>query len=468
MKLLRVRRGHSPNCSATGSIVGLALASAVGCAAIVNAFADRFHIWTGSSPPSDGPDGDPNDDPLNSPNLPQSEDAPPRVRLESFGGILAWPNPPALLYLDHQGTKAALKAGATPIGAAPHSRRDIPKGALSAPTEAHVSLTDRCPVKCTGCYLNAGPEAEAMASHESLERDLDALADMGVFEIALGGGEVALHKDLIGICERVRARGMVPNVTTSGFGMTPSLARELAPLVGQINVSYDGTGRVYAATRGWNGERIARQALETLKSVGVRIGVNTVLTRHTLPDLDAMGKVLADLKVDEWQWLRFKPAGRGRTSWDALAPSAESLLHIWPKAVELEERFGLAIRFDCALVPFLAAHDLPVAQLESLGITGCPGGESLWSRTTQGGWTPCSFAHDLTPSAQDPSPAQVWRTEPTLNAWRTRAQQPQGACAQCDYKAICRGGCRIVAHHLTGDALAPDPQCPRVLRAEGA
>ena len=102
-----------------------------------------------------------------------------------------------------------------------------------------------------------------------------------------------------------------------------------------------------------------------------------------------MASVLTGLEVDEWQWLRFKPAGRGRGTWDMLAPSTEALLDVWPRALELEAQFGLSIRFDCALVPFLAAHQLPVAQLESLGITGCPGGESLWARSTNGRWTPC-------------------------------------------------------------------------------
>lgn len=463
MKLLRVRRGHSPNCSATGSVVGLALASAVGCAAIVNAFADRFLAWAGSAPPPDGTDGSPPGN-ADDPSSPEPQ-AMPRLRMESFGGILAWPSPPALLYLDDQGAREALAAGATPIGDPVTREQAPPTGALSAPTEAHISLTDRCPVKCTGCYLNAGPQEQGMAVHEDLESDLDALAEMGVFEIALGGGEVALHEDLIGVCERIRARGMTPNVTTSGFGMTPALAESLAPLVGQINVSYDGTGDAYAATRGWRGERIAQQAIETLKSAGIRVGINTVLTRHNLHDLDAMARVLAHLEVDEWQWLRFKPAGRGRASWDTLAPSSASLLDVWPKALELEDRFGLAIRFDCALVPFLAAHNLPVAQMESLGITGCPGGESLWARSTQGRWTPCSFAHDLSSPKREASPNQIWREEPTLHAWRARAQQPEGPCAECDYRAVCRGGCRVVAHHLTGDALAPDPQCPRVQRA---
>jgi len=440
--------------------VGVALASAIGCAAIVNAFADRFTTWTHRRQQPEDPEPDPTTDPDSELAPLSQQDPAPRIRVESFGGIVAWPNPPALLYVDKQAAAAALRAGAKRIG----GHQPAPRGALSAPTEAHISVTERCPVKCTGCYLNAGPDLEHPKHNQDLERDLDALANMGVFEIALGGGEVAMHEDIIGICERIQSRGMIANLTTSGFGLTLGMVKRLAPLVGQINVSYDGVGEAYVASRGWKGEPLAKQAITRLKDAGVRVGVNTVLTKPNLTSLEPLAQQLAELHVDEWQWLRFKPAGRGRDAWSSLAPSTDELVSVWPTALALEETYGLTIRFDCALVPFLAAHGLPVQHLEALGVSGCPAGESLWARTANGQWNPCSFAHSLTPQFVSPSPAQAWQTEPTLNAWRMRAAQPQGACATCDYRAICRGGCRVVAHHLAGDALAPDPQCPRVQR----
>ena len=42
MKVVRVRRGHSPNCSSAGFVVGTALLSAVAGAAVINAFAAKM------------------------------------------------------------------------------------------------------------------------------------------------------------------------------------------------------------------------------------------------------------------------------------------------------------------------------------------------------------------------------------------------------------------------------------------
>lgn len=455
MTILRVRRGHAPNCSATGSVVGLAIGGAFAAAVVLNAFADRFARWVrppsgGASDPQGGVDGPSADDTPPAPPV-------PRMRREAFGGIVAWPEPPALLYVDDDGAREAIAAGARPIGG-----QAAPAGALSAPTEVHVAVTDRCPVRCDGCYLDAGPDRPADPDATALRDDLDRLAAMGVFEVALGGGEAGLRPDLVDLCRHARDAGMVPNLTTSGFGVTPVLARQLRGLVGQVNVSVDGLDEAYVATRGWDGRAVARRAIAALRDAGVRVGVNTVLTRANLDRLEALGAELAALGVAEWQWVRFKPAGRGADTWDALAPTPEDLDGLWPRLLAIEAATGLVMRVDCALVPFVAAHAPDAGLAARLGLTGCHGGDSLWTRTADGRWAPCSFAHGLVDDTARGDPAARWHDEPVAAAWRARAAAPPAPCDTCAWQDVCRGGCRVVAHHLTGDALAPDPQCPRV------
>jgi hypothetical protein len=50
-----VRRGHFANCSATGSVIGLALLSMTAVGAITSAFADRFARWAGRDGGPGGP-----------------------------------------------------------------------------------------------------------------------------------------------------------------------------------------------------------------------------------------------------------------------------------------------------------------------------------------------------------------------------------------------------------------------------
>jgi hypothetical protein len=263
-----IRQGHFANCSATGSVVGVALLSVVAVGAIVNAFADRFARWSATP---EGPDEPPDGGDPSGPPGPRHEPggAPartPRVRPEGDGAIVAWPSPPALIDVDADTARALLQRGARAVGG------DLPvPGALSAPTEVHVALSARCAAGCTGCYQDARPDGPATDA-AALEEDLDALAQMGVFEIAVGGGEPLRSPDLVGVVEGIVRRGLVANVTTSGLGLDAARARWLAAHTGQVNVSLDGLGGVYAAARGWDGAPVALRALRLLREAGARVG----------------------------------------------------------------------------------------------------------------------------------------------------------------------------------------------------
>ncbi len=432
--LTRLRRGHAPNCSSAGAFVGIALGSAVAAAAILNAFAARF-LGEGSGGTAQGGAG-------------------PRLRDEPDGGALHDPETGALLHVD-PATAARLRAQGVPGWGA----GTAPSGALTAPTEVHFAVTERCPAACDGCYLDAGPNRGGQVPERAaLFHDLEALAAQGVFEVAFGGGEALLRDDVVALCEHARDLGLVPNLTTSGFGLTAELASRLAPIVGQVNVSLDGLGDDYVAVRGWDGTGLGLRALELLQGAGIRTGVNTVLSRHTWASLGSLGDQLAARGVREWQWLRLKPAGRGASVYRDQALTPDQALGLWPLALEIEARTGLLLRWDCALVPWLAAHDLPAARLRRLGVTGCTGGETLLARHADGSWAPCSFV----PGQAASDPGRAWLDGDTLQAWRTRAAAPPEPCASCDHRTVCRGGCRAVAAFVTGDPLAPDPECPRV------
>lgn len=467
-----VQRGHAPNCSSAGSAVGWALASAAGAAVVLNAFADRFLHWLdaheGGGPPG-STQATTGEAAVGAGSTPSAQDPPGaaalRVRIEADAALIAWPEPPALLHVDRAMGLRALQAGARRAGP-PGGHGETPEGALSAPTEAHLAVTDRCPVTCTGCYLSAGPDRPITEPGDLLEQ-LDALAAAGVLEVAFGGGEALMRADLLGLAAAARDRGLVPNLTTSGFGLTARRARALAAVMGQVNVSLDGVDQTYRESRGWDGAGLGLTAVRRLAEAGARVGVNTVLTRPLLASPDALedlGAAVAAAGAQEWQWLRFKPTGRGADAWDTLSPPPEALTALWPRALALEASTRVTIRWDCALVPFLTPHLDAPDRAARLGVHGCPGGERLWARSASGGWAPCSFA----PGAPAADIDSAWRDDPQLQAWRARAASPPAPCSGCDWAAVCRGGCRIVAAHLTGDAMAADPQCPRVRAHAGA
>src|SRR5690606_17283152 len=126
--------------------------------------------------------------------------------------------PRALVFVDRAFARRAL---GLPAGDEPAIWRGpepaLGEGVLSAPLEAHLQLTNRCAAGCTGCYTGASaggaPNEWGLAAWT---RAIDALADAGVFHVALGGGESATLPWLGELADHARRRGIVPNLTTSG------------------------------------------------------------------------------------------------------------------------------------------------------------------------------------------------------------------------------------------------------------
>jgi MoaA/NifB/PqqE/SkfB family radical SAM enzyme len=264
---------------------------------------------------------------------------------------------------------------------------------LVAPTEVHVMTTNRCPAGCPGCYTSAVPESDDLVT-SSWTRALDRLAEMGVFHVALGGGESLLREDLFALAEHARRRGLVPNLTTSGLGLTEEKAAACR-VFGQVNVSLDGVGEVYRASRGYDGARVALRAMERLIAAGVPTGINFVVSRVTWDAMASTVAAVAEMGGNEVEFLRFKPAGRGADVYDDYALSEAQARSVLPKLLRLQAQYPTVhMKIDCSFVPFVCAANPDLGVLEQFGIYGCEAGHALSAIDANGIARPCSFVDD--------------------------------------------------------------------------
>ncbi|CAN5920133.1 mycofactocin radical SAM maturase [soil metagenome] len=387
-----------------------------------------------------------------------------RMRLERFGAIVQTVVPRALVFVDRAYARRVLRTPGAPIW-----RGDEPavgEVVLSAPLEAHLQLTNRCGAGCSGCYTGASPEG---APNEwglvEWTRAIDALADAGVFHVALGGGESAVLPWLGELAEHARRRGIVPNLTTSGLDGLERLL-PIAALFGQINVSIDGLGDAYAKVRGFDGFARADAAVKALRARKQEIGINVVVTRHNFAELDAIFAYAAERRLSEVELLRFKPSGRGARTYEAQRCTDAQHRAFLPAILAATRKHALRIKVDCSYTPMLAHHRPDRALLAELAVYGCTGGDFLVGAKAGGQLTACSFAAPP-PALEGERPkvdqlATYWAAPDAFGAFRTwrDAAEP---CASCEYHALCRGGCKVVSAHVTGQLSAPDPECPRVI-----
>ena len=387
---------------------------------------------------------------------------PRRVRLERFGAIVQLVAPRALVFVDRTfarelGHESPLWQGDEPA---------LGDHVLSAPLEAHLQLTNRCTAGCTGCYTGASPDG-APNEYGLVEwkQAIDRLADAGVFHVALGGGESAVLPWLGELADHARARGIIPNLTTSGLDGFEALVA-IADRFGQINVSLDGLGPTYAKVRGFDGFARADAAIRRLRALKREIGINVVVTRHNFDELDALFDYAATQRLSEIELLRFKPSGRGSRAYHELRCSDAQHRAFLPTILAAAKRHAVRVKVDCSYTPMLAHHAPDPALLAELCVYGCTGGDFLVGAKPGGQLTACSFAAPP-PALAGERPkidalAEYWAAPDAFGAFRTwrDAHEP---CASCEYHALCRGGCKVVSAHVTGDLAAPDPECPRVV-----
>lgn len=367
-----------------------------------------------------------------------------RVRAERFGGIVELERPRALLHVDKE-LMRELGEPESPLWSEPA------EGPLSAPTEVHVVLSRRCAAGCKGCYVDATPQGAALPFDEAC-RILDELAGMGVFHVALGGGEALELDYLFAVAAHAREKGITPNLTTSGLGLDATAA-EKCKVFGQINVSVDGVGEAYERARGFDGFAHAEKALRLLRAVKREVGVNCVVSRSSFDGVPDVARLVRKLRLNELELLRFKPVGRGANIDEELTP--EQAKKFYPMARSLVWKHRIRVKLDCSFAPMVFWHKPSKAAAAFFGVQGCVGGDVLAAVQPEGGVSGCSF----TAATVQGSIAEAWPT--AFGEFREYVAKAPEPCASCEYLKLCRGGCRAVsAAH--GAFAAPDPGCPRV------
>lgn len=362
-------------------------------------------------------------------------------------------DPPALVSVSRQ---LARRLGVDGGGLWETESAGVEVDPLSAPTEVHLAVTERCAQACPGCYADATPDG-AEPSFEDLCRRLDALAEMRVFSVTFGGGEASMRDDLFELADYARTLGLVPSVTTSGAGVSGRLAPRYR-VFAQVNVSWDGPSPALATVRTAASSGMAEHAMRRLRQAGVRFGVNFVLTRESFPALSVVAQAAEERGAVELQLLRLAPGGRAASMWEAARLTSQQVDGLGPALRALVEERSIYVRINCALLPLLAHASLAPADLSRFGVMGCEAGRALMTVGVEGRVKPCSYAHE--PGAE--LGGATWEGDPNLLAHRAFASALPEPCASCGLRLTCRGGCRVVAKHASGDFGALDPECPRV------
>lgn len=183
-----------------------------------------------------------------------------------------------------------------------------------APSTVVIEPTDRCNLRCPGCYAKSSADGCDLP-FERLVEVVEQVIDMGVSLITISGGEPFLRERADGAISRLAER--FPNhgflVYTNGTLIDEQIAARLGRL-GNVfpAISVEGFERQTDARRGQGTAARSRQARQWLARYGVMAGFSATVTREnaeTIASDEFIHQRIAEGDLFGWFFL-LQPIGR--------------------------------------------------------------------------------------------------------------------------------------------------------------
>ncbi len=163
------------------------------------------------------------------------------------------------------------------------------------PIYAVWEITLQCDLACRHCGSRAG---RARPDELTTEQALDLvrqMADLGVKEVTLIGGEAYLRDDWAQLVREIRERGMLCSITTGGRAFTPERAAAAKQAgVQAVSVSIDGVRETHDRVRALTGSfDAAMVSIRNLRDAGIpAMPRNTQINRLNIMEPEAVFDVL--------------------------------------------------------------------------------------------------------------------------------------------------------------------------------
>jgi|GEM_PF-2788378 len=322
-----------------------------------------------------------------------------------------------------------------------------------APESVHLQLNNICNLRCPSCYVSLQMVDDGSLPVERWMTLVDEMADMGVSQLALGGGEPLMSHHFVAIVQHSRRRGLIPNVTTNGHLLTERLVTRIRGLIGEVRLSFNDGLSV--------NRRILTEKAALLKAWGVRFGYNVIITRRNIGQLEEILRELIALHPYSITLIRPKPAPHNERWYAANDLSAQDSMLLAEQLRRLEPLFAdTLLTVDCAFSYLF--YNLPDAELALRGVSGCAMGERFVVVAWNGDVYPCSHLYGKEfkmGNVMEQRFRAIWETSSILKRTNMELRRIEGHCGRCIKRRFC-GGCRAIMWHTTGNLRAADAGCP--------
>jgi radical SAM protein with 4Fe4S-binding SPASM domain len=327
------------------------------------------------------------------------------------------------------------------------------------PSIAVWEITLRCDLGCRHCGSRAGhARSDELTTAEALDL-VHQLADLGLKEVTLIGGEFYLREDWDLIAGEVHRCGMLCSVVTGARQMNDErVRRAVAAGVGKISLSIDGLEQTHDAIRGSVGSwKAAVSAGRRISASGIDLSVNTQMNRLTMPELPGVADLLIEIGARSWMVILTAAMGRAADR-PQLMLQPYHLLYLFPLLATIKRE-----KLDPNGIAFFPGNNVgyfgPLAETLRYGADqgyvwgGCQAGVASLGIEADGSLKGCPSLPSSDYIRGNIRNRSLREISSELREEKTQAPaELWGFCKTCRYAARCRGGCTWTSHVLFGRA----------------
>jgi radical SAM protein with 4Fe4S-binding SPASM domain len=278
--------------------------------------------------------------------------------------------------------------------------------------------------------------------------------------LVLTGGEPFLRPDIYKIIKYAKNLGFEVTIATNGTLLTSDVVKKLSALdVAGVAISLDFTNpRSQDSFRGMHGAwKMAIEGMKNAIKEGLYLQVNITLSRLNLTELPQLLTMADEMSSCVVLLYQLQPLGRGELireltlTREEFSYVIEKLLFLQRKLKTLIVPVGLPQYFT-----FLSDR----TPLKAF-FRGCIAGEGMFYVKWYGDVWPCVFLPISIGNVLESTAMEILTKKELISKIknRTNLEEP---CRSCKYRENC-GGCRARAYLMTGNLLATDPLCVRIL-----
>lgn len=374
----------------------------------------------------------------------RSNTAPPRFNKEYFGFLVGYPS--GDIVLANHAAEPLLETGAPLEQIRPFliEKLDVREGFhLSTPPLVWLELTRECNLRCPHCYIDGGLRRNNEMSTDDLHLVVDDLADMGVWAVALTGGEPTMHPNFVDLVTHARDRGLLVGVATNGLFLTDRLLEDLPNDGVIVSVSLDG---LHLDGREGKEFEVVTDAIARAQEAGFH---TNIMTNTTSQNLELLARVM---KWAKWHKVSvrsvpFSPLGRGKAApeLENSVADVQAAAEFWMQECEWEHEYHSEVGLCVGLI---FNFGLTLAYMSSR----CSSGRFLAYICADGTVYPCTMCAGeqiLSPGRLQPDRrfSDIWRSE-----WEIRKYSWANFAATCNGCPInraefyCSSRCPAMSH----------------------